>query len=63
MIKTAKDVVAAYGAIIEAISEGQLTPEEANRITAILDATRRAADAADTDERLARIEAKLETMA
>lgn len=62
-IKTAKDLVAAYGAILEAVSEGQLTPEEASRIAAILDATRRAADAADTDERLARIEAKLETMA
>ncbi len=62
-IKTAKDLVAAYGAILEAVSEGQLTPEEASRIAAILDATRRAADAADTYERLAKIEAKLETMA
>ena len=62
-IKTAKDVVAAYGAILEAVSEGQLTPEEASRITAILDAMRRATDSVDTDERLARIEATLETMA
>jgi len=62
-IKTAKDVVAAYGAILAAVSEGQLTPEEAGRVTAILDAMRRATDSAAIDERLARIEAKLEKKA
>ena len=61
-INNAKDIVAVYGAILEAVSEGLLTPEEASSITIILDAMRRATDSADTDERLARVEAKLETM-
>ena len=62
-IRTAKDVVAAYGAIIKAVSEGQLTPEEASRITTILDAMRRATDSVNIDERLSKIEAMLETIA
>jgi len=62
-IKTAKDIVMAYGAILAAVSEGHLSPEEAGRVTAILDAMRRATDSAAIDERLARIEAKLEKKA
>ena len=59
-IKTAKDIVTAYGTVLKAVSEGHLTPDEATSISSILEAMRRAAETADLDERLARIEAKLE---
>ena len=62
-IRTAKDIVAAYGAVLNAVSEGHLTPDEATSVSSILEAMRRATDSADTDERLKRIEAVLEARA
>ena len=62
-IKTAKDIVAAFGAVLKAVSDGHLTPDDANRISSILEAMRRAAESADTAERLVRIEASLEARA
>ena len=62
-IRTAKDIVAAYGAVLHAVSEGHLTLDEANSISSILEAMRRATDTADIDERLTRIEAILDARA
>jgi polyhydroxyalkanoate synthesis regulator phasin len=58
-IATAQDVVAGYSAVVQALSRGELTAEEANMVANLLEAARRAIDTADITERLARIEHKL----
>ena len=58
-IRTPQDVVAAYDSVIAAASAGEITVDEANSLSSILEAARRAIDAAEMDDRLARIEAKL----
>lgn len=58
-IRTQQDVVIAYASLLTATSAGEITVDEANSLSSILEAARRAIDAADTDERLARIEAKI----
>ena len=41
-IETAKDIVGAVGAIVDAVGEGTLTPEEGQTLASILDTHRRA---------------------
>ena len=41
-VETAEDIVAAYRVVLSAVSEGQLTLEEAERFASLLEATRKA---------------------
>jgi hypothetical protein len=61
-IKAAVDVVAAaLGAVADAMTAGELTPEEASAVAGVLEAHRRAIETADLDERLRRLEQALGT--
>jgi hypothetical protein len=59
-IDTAQDLVRAHVDVLRATSRGELTPDEASKITDMLEACRRAMDIADIAERVERIEEKLE---
>jgi hypothetical protein len=56
-IETAKDVVGAVGAIVGAVGEGTLTPEEGQTLASILDAHRRAIETQELETRIVAIEA------
>jgi hypothetical protein len=58
-IETAKDVVGAVGAIVDAVGEGTLTPEEGQTLTSILDTHRKAIETQELEARLATLEAAL----
>jgi hypothetical protein len=62
-IDTAQDLVRAHVDVLRATSRGELTPDEASKITDMLEACRRAMDIADVAERVERIEEKLELSA
>jgi hypothetical protein len=53
-IKTAADVVTAFGAVADAMAAGELTPEEASAVAGVLEAKRRAIETAELEERLHR---------
>jgi Family of unknown function (DUF5681) len=55
------DLVAALAAVTEAVSTGELTPDEGQAVAAILEGQRRAIETAELEERIARLEAKNET--
>ena len=55
-VETAKDVKNAQAAVIEAMAEGEITPDEASTVAGILDAKRRAIETVEMEERLAAIE-------
>jgi hypothetical protein len=55
-IETAKDLV---GAIVGAVGEGMLTPEEGQTLASILDAHRKAIETQELETRIAAIEAEL----
>jgi hypothetical protein len=59
-IKTARDIVAGHAAVLTAVSRGQLTLEEVRAMADLLEGMRRAMDMTELEERLARIEARLE---
>src|SRR5918993_1369584 len=56
-LERAADVVAANAALVEAVAAGDLTPSEAAELSKVLDGFTRAIEAADIQERLARLEA------
>jgi hypothetical protein len=58
-IDTAKDVVGAVGAIVGAVGEGALTPEEGQTVASILDAHRKAIETQELETRLTIVEAAL----
>jgi hypothetical protein len=58
-IETANDVVGAVGAIVDAVGEGMLTPEEGHTLASILDTHRRAIETQELETRIATIEAVL----
>jgi hypothetical protein len=58
-IETAKDVVGAVGAIVGAVGDGMLTPEEGHTFASILDTHRRAIETRELEARLATVEATL----
>jgi hypothetical protein len=58
-IETVKDVVGAVGAIVDAVGEGTLTPEEGQTFASILDAHRRAIETQELETRLATVQAAL----
>ena len=56
-VVTAADVTAAHGAVITAMAQADITPDEANTIAGVLEAKRRAIETVEIEERLARLEA------
>jgi hypothetical protein len=58
-IRGAVDVVAALGAVADAMAIGELTLEEASAAAGVIEANRRAVETADLDERLRRLEQTL----
>jgi hypothetical protein len=60
-IKAAVDVVAALGAVTDAMAVGELTPEEASAVAGVLEVHRRAVETVDLEKRLHRLEQTLGT--
>ena len=58
-IKTAADVVAALGAVADAMAAGELTPEEASAIAGVFEAKRKAIETAALEDRVHRLEQTL----
>ena len=58
-ISTAGDVLGAIGATIEAMAQGDLTPDEASVIAGVLEAKRQAIETVDLEARLSAVEAGL----
>jgi hypothetical protein len=58
-IATAGDVLGAIGATIEAMSQGDLTPDEASVIAGVLEIKRKAIETVDLEARLSAVEAGL----
>ena len=56
-IETVAHVTKASGALLEAVSSGELTPSEAAEIAKLLDTHTRAVEAFDLEERLRALEA------
>jgi hypothetical protein len=52
------DLVAALGAISEAVARGELTPDEGQAVAAILEGQRRAIETVELEQRITRLEAK-----
>src|SRR3954454_12665940 len=59
-VKTAADVVEAIGATVQAMADGEVTPEEAVTIAGVLEAKRKAIETADLEARLVRLEQQTE---
>ena len=56
-VETAEDVVTAMSAVVGAMAEGTVTPEEADVIASVLDVKRRAIETVELAEEVARIRA------
>ena len=57
-IATADDLVSAVGAVIGAMAEGTLTPDEAATVASVLELKRRAIETADHEKRIEALEAR-----
>lgn len=57
-IKTAEDTMTASAAVLAAVAAGEITPDEAGRIMALLVGHRSIVEASDHERRLADLEAK-----
>lgn len=57
-IKTAADTVAASASLLEAVAVGEVTPDEACRVMALLTAHKALVEAGDLEARIAALEAK-----
>jgi hypothetical protein len=55
-VSTAADVVAALGAILAAVSRGELTPDEGGMITGLLETKRKAIETFELEGRIAALE-------
>ena len=55
-IQSASDVVAALGAVADAVGAGDITPDEGQAVASILEAKRRAIETVDLERRIAAIE-------
>lgn len=55
-IKTADDIVAALGGIVDAVAAGELTPDEAAGMTSIIEAQRRAIETLELEKRITLLE-------
>ena len=59
-VRTAKDAVEASAAVLEAVSAGEATPDEAGRVMALLSAHKAMIETADLEARLAVLEERAE---
>jgi len=57
-VKTADGVAEAQAAVVQAVADGELTPEEGSTITGILEARRKAIETQDHESRISALEAK-----
>jgi len=57
-ITTAADTVAASSALLDAVAAGEVTPDEAGRVMALLTAHKSLVEAGDLEARIAALEAK-----
>jgi hypothetical protein len=55
-IQSASDVVAAVGAVADAVGAGDITPDEGQAVASILEAKRRAIETVELESRIAAIE-------
>ena len=55
-IKQADDVVQGYEAVLAAVSDGSITPDEASTIASVLEAKRKSIETCDLENRLAALE-------
>ena len=55
-IQSASDVVAAVGAVADAVGAGEITPDEGQAVASILEAKRRAIETVDLEARLSALE-------
>ena len=55
-IKTAADLVAALGTVAEAMAAGELTPDEAGAVSAVLESKRRAIETVELEARILALE-------
>ncbi len=58
-INGVKDLIAALGAILEAMAQGDITPAEGQTLTAMLDSYRKGFEIADLEARIAAIEKRM----
>ena len=59
-IRTAADTAAALGAVVAAVADGTLTPEEGQSVSAVLETQRKAIETMDLERRIAALEAAKE---
>jgi len=57
-VKTAEGVAEAQAAVVQAVADGELTPEEGTAITNILEARRKTIETQDHDSRISALEAR-----
>jgi len=57
-IRSAADTVAASSALLDAVAAGEVTPDEAGRVMALLSAHKALVEAGDLEARIAALEAK-----
>lgn len=57
-IKSAADTVAASSALLDAVAAGDVTPDEAGRVMALLSAHKALVEAGDLERRIEALEAK-----
>jgi len=55
-IETAADILRAHAATIQAMAEGEITPDEASVIAGVLEAKRKAIETVQLEERVAKLE-------
>ena len=61
-IESAKDLVTAQAAVAEALSEGELTPQEAADVSSVLERHRRMVDLAHVEEHMKGFEQTIEQL-
>ena len=57
-VESAADILKALSTILEAMGDGQITPEEAALVGGILEAKRKALETVEIETRLAKLEAR-----
>lgn len=57
-IKSAEDTVSASSALLDAVAEGEVTPDEAGRVMALLSAHKTLVETCDLEARITALEAK-----
>jgi hypothetical protein len=55
-VKTAQDVLAAIGAVLDSVAAGDVTPDEGALLASLLEVKRKALETVAIEERLTRLE-------